>query len=150
MRPWLRRSLKNGGNVVGKTRFEIVKSVIDAEMAKPYSHKPAADCFFFGCRVADALDATLGLEAKYLDSYSTLRGAQRALRRRGHKSLSDLFATHLAPCAPAEARIGDIGVLQLQDGEHVGVCIGMKFITKTSRGRAFHDLADCKAAFRVG
>lgn len=150
MRQWSQPFPKSGGNVVGKTRFEIVKAVIDVEMAKPYSHKPAADCFFFGCRVGDALDPSLGLEKKYAGSYTTLRGAQTALRRRGHKSLSDLFAAHLTPCAPAEARIGDIGVLQLADGEHVGVCIGMKFITKTSRGRALHDLADCKAAFRVG
>lgn len=150
MRLWWRRFRKNGGREVAKSRFEIVKAVIDIEMAKPYSHKPAADCFFFGCRVADALDPGLGLEAKYAGSYTTLRGAQTALRRRGYKSLSDLFSAHLAPCAPAEARIGDIAVLKLKDGEHVGVCVGMKFITKTSRGRAFHDLADCTAAFRVG
>ena len=134
---------------MAKSRFEIVKSVIDSEMAKPYSHKPAADCFFFGCRVADALDPSLGLEAKYAGSYTTLRGAQMALRRRGYKSLSDLFSAHLESCAPAEARIGDIGILKLKDGEHVGVCIGMKFITKTTRGRALHDLADCISAFRV-
>lgn len=136
--------------MVAKSRFEIVKAVIDAEMAKPYSHKPAADCFFFGCRVADAIDPALGLEASYSGAYSTLRGAQIALRRRGHKSLSDLFSAHLAQCAPAEARVGDIGVLQLRDGEHVGVCVGMKFMTKTPAGKSFVELADCKAAFRVG
>lgn len=140
---------KSGGSEVAKSRFEIVKAVIDTEMAKPYSHKPAADCFFFGCRVADALDPSLRLEAEYAGAYTTLRGAQTALRRRGYKSLSDLFSAHLTPCAPAEARIGDIGILKLKDGEHVGVCIGMKFITKTTRGRALHDLADCISAFRV-
>lgn len=134
---------------MAKTRFETVKAVIDAEMATPYSHWPHADCFFFGCRVVDALDPTAEIEKAYKGSYKTLRGAQVALRRRGWKSLTELFSTHLEPCAPAEARVGDIGVLQLSDGEHVGVCVGSKFITKTSRGRAFHDLADCKAAFRV-
>ncbi len=136
--------------MVAKTRFEIVSAVIAAEMAKPYSHWPHADCFFFGCRMVDALDPPLGVEAAYTGSYKTLAGAQRALRRRGHKSLSDLFAAHLAPCAPAQARVGDIVVLQLENAEHVGVCVGTKFITKTSRGQSFHDMADCKAAFRVG
>ncbi|KFC62784.1 hypothetical protein FF80_03351 [Devosia sp. LC5] len=132
-----------------KTRFEIVKAVIDAEMASPYAYG-TADCFFFGCRVADALDASLDLAKTYAGSYKTLRGAQMALRRRGHKSLIGLFAGHLTPCGPAEARIGDIGIMLLADGEHVGVCVGSKFITKTWRGRSFLDLADCKAAFRVG
>jgi hypothetical protein len=132
------------------SRFEIVSAAIDVEMAKPYAHWPHADCFFFGCRVADALDPLLGLERAYSGTYRTLLGAQKALRKRGFKSLTELFAAHLAPCAPAEARIGDIGIVHLADGDHVSVCVGMRFLTKTARGRSFHDLADCTAAFRVG
>lgn len=132
------------------SRFEIVSAVIEAEMAKPYSHWPHADCFFFGCRVADALDPSLGLENAYKGSYKTLRGAQVALRRRGWKSLVELFSAHLEVIAPATARVGDIGVLQIGNAEHVAVCTGMRFITKTAKGRSFHDLAEVKAAFRVG
>lgn len=135
---------------MAKNRFEVVSAVIASEMAKPYSHDPHADCFFFGCRMVDALDPSQALEAEYTGSYKTLAGAQRALRRRGHKSLVDLFAAHLEACAPAQARVGDLGIIQLPDGEHVGVCVGMKFITKTPRGREFFDIAACKAAFRVG
>lgn len=135
--------------MVAKTRFEIVSAVIADEMAKPYAYG-TADCFVFGCRTVDALAPQHDLVKVYAGSYKTLMGAQKALRKRGHKSLVGLFSAHLEQCAPAQARVGDIGIIQLADGEHVAVCVGMKFVTKTSRGRSFADLADCKAAFRVG
>ncbi|WP_246666017.1 hypothetical protein [Aquamicrobium sp. LC103] len=134
---------------MAKTRFEIVAVVVEKEMAKAYRYG-TADCFFFGCRVADALDKRLKLTSTYRGSYKTLLGAQRALRRRGFKSLVDLFATHLEPCAPAAARMGDVVILQLDNAEHVGICNGARFVTKTERGRSFHDLSAVKAAFHVG
>lgn len=132
-----------------ETRFEIVSRTVSEEMAKPYI-PGTADCFFFGLRAADALNPTLDLAKHYAGSYRSLAGAQRALRKRGHTSLTQLFATHLEPCAPAMARIGDIAVIQLEDGEHVGVCVGQKFITKTDRGPSFCELSTIKAAFRAG
>ncbi len=134
---------------MAKTRFEIVSSVIDAEMAKPYTFG-TADCFFFGCRVADALDTNLNLAETFTGRYRSARGAQRALRKEGHTSLVGLFSGHLDACPPAQARIGDLAVIVLSDGEHVGVCVGQKFITKTARGQSFHDMATVSAAFRAG
>ncbi|WP_246671795.1 hypothetical protein [Mesorhizobium sp. B2-2-3] len=130
-------------------RFEIVAETLKAEMAKPYVYGES-DCFFLGCRMADALDTTLGLVKKYSGSYTTLAGAQRALRRRKCKSLVQLFARHLEPCAPAEARTGDLVILQVGPAEHVGICMATRFVTKTERGRADYDLSACKAAFRLG
>ena len=133
---------------MAKTRFEIAQPVIEAELAKPYAYG-VADCFFFGCQVADAFDPFRQMVRAYSGSYKTLMGAQKALRKRGHKSLSDLFAAHLRPCAASEAQFGDIAILKLADGDHVGVCVGAKFITKTERGRSLHDLSAVKAAFRT-
>lgn len=130
------------------SRFERAMPVIEAELAKPYRYG-TADCFFFGCRIADAM-AGLDLATTYAGTYRTLLGAQRALRKRGHKSLIDLFAAHLQPCAPSQARFGDIVILQLVDGEHVGVCVGTRFLTKTEHGRSDHDLSVVKAAFLAG
>ncbi len=133
---------------MAKTRFEIVAPVIDAEMAKPYAYG-VADCFFLGCQVADALGPARNMVGKYEGSYSTLLGAQRALRRRGFTSLVEFFASHLEQCSPAEAQAGDLAVLLLPDGEHVGICMGSRFVTKTERGRALLAIGAVKAAFRT-
>lgn len=130
------------------TRFEIAQPVIEAELAKPYIYG-SADCFFFGLRIADAFDPAREMVKTYSGSYKTLMGAQKALRKRGYSSLTDLFAQHLEPCAPSSAQFGDLVILQLADGEHVGVCVGTRFITKTERGRSDHDLSAVKAAFRT-
>ena len=133
---------------MAETRFEIAQPVIEVELAKPYAYG-VADCFFFGCQIADAFDPARGMVKTYSGSYRTLIGAQRALRKRGYTSLVDLFARHLEPCAPAQALMGDLAILELADGEHVGVCIGRRFITKTEYGRSDHDLSAVKAAFRT-
>lgn len=133
---------------MAKTRFEIVAPVIEDELAKPYAYG-AADCFLLGCRVADALDPARKMVATYQGAYSTLLGAQRALHKRGFTSLAGFFASHLASCSPAEAQMGDLAVLQLPDGEHVGVCIGASFVTKTERGRTLFAIGAVKAAFRT-
>lgn len=131
------------------SRFEIVSATLSAELAAPYIDG-AGDCFCMGCRVADALDPSLGLAALYVGRYTTLKGAHRALRREGCKCLADLFSRHLAPCGPAEARLGDLVVMRFDSAEHVGICVGRRFVTKTERGRSDRDLGDVIAAFRVG
>jgi hypothetical protein len=131
------------------SRFDTVARTLKAELAKPYVYGEA-DCFFLGCRMADALMPGLDLVAKYSGSYTTLLGAQRALRRRKCTSLVELFARHLEPCAPAEARLGDLVIIHVKGAEHVGICLGTRFATKTERGRTDFELADCIAAFRLG
>ncbi|TPL49082.1 hypothetical protein FJ937_16485 [Mesorhizobium sp. B2-4-4] len=130
-------------------RFQIIDATLKAEFAKPYV-EGESDCFFLGCQMVDALDPRLGLVKLYWRAYTTLPGAQKALRKRGHKSLADLYATHLKACAPAEAQLGDVVILQLADGQHVGICLGMRFVTKTRAGRSYHSVADCVAAFETG
>jgi len=131
------------------SRFQITAATLAAELAKPYVYGES-DCFFLGCRMADALDPTLGLVDRYWHSYSTLLGAQKALRKHGFETLSDLFGSHLEPCAPAEARLGDIAVLQLDRGQHVAVCLDTRFTTRTEVGRSDHPLTAVVAAFRTG
>lgn len=134
-------------------RFRIVAETLAREMAKPYGYgwsEEASDCFFCGCAVADALDPALGLVERYRGAYSTLAGAQRALLRRGHRSLATLFAEHLTPVAPAMARLGDLAVLSWDGAEHVGICLGTRFVAKTERGRVDRGIGDVVAAFRTG
>ena len=132
-------------------RFRIVEATLARELAKPYAYG-SADCFMLGCAFIDALTGSTVAD-KHRGAYRTLPGAQRALRRRGHKSLVSFFAAELGqePKGGAEARLGDLVVLRLADGaEHVGVCLGGRFVTKTERGRSDHGLADVIAAFHLG
>nr|WP_250811682.1 hypothetical protein [Neorhizobium tomejilense] len=135
-------------------RFRIVESTLSGELAKPYDYgKPErSDCFMMGCAVVDALEG-MALVEKYSGAYRSLAGAQRALRKRGFKSLIDFWIVELGrpPVGAAEARFGDLVILRLMDGaEHVGVCLGTRFVTKTANGRADHALADVVAAFHIG
>lgn len=129
-------------------RFIIVAETLKTELAKPYVYGQA-DCFMLGIAMADALAGT-DLRAEYQGCYSTLKGAQKALRKRGHTSLVTFFTDHLEPCAPAEAQLGDLVVIQAGGGEHVGICLGTRFVTKTEGGQQSFGLADCIAAFRTG
>ena len=132
-------------------RFRIVEATLAAEMAKPYAYG-GADCFALGCAMVDALTGSK-LLAKYSGAYKTLAGAQRALRRRGHSSLVTFWADELSQEAlgAAQARFGDLVIMRLADGaEHVGICLGTRFVTKTETGRSDHTIGDCIAAFQIG
>ena len=135
------------------SRFHIAAAVLLEELAKPYE-PGVADCFVLGCRIADAFDPGRAMTDRYARAYSTLAGAQRALRRRGYADLVAFWEKHLPRVAPAAAQTGDLVVLSLPfDGgrmvEHVGVMFYSRAVTKTERGRTDHDIAAAIAAFRT-
>jgi hypothetical protein len=135
-------------------RFRIVEATLTAELAKPYAYgdPDQSDCFMMGCALVDALEG-LSLTEKYAGAYKTLAGAQKALRKRGFKSLVDFWTSEIGRPAvgAAEANFGDLVILRLSDcAEHVGICIGRRFVTKTPAGREDHDISAVIAAFRVG
>lgn len=132
-------------------RFRTVEATLNAELAKPYAYG-TADCFFLGCAMIDALTGA-GTTEKYQGSYTTLVGAQKALRKRKHKSLVTFFVAELGqqPQAASSARMGDLVIIRLSDGaEHVGICIGTRFVTKTPTGRQYCGLSEVIAAFNIG
>jgi hypothetical protein len=135
------------------SRFETVCATLEAEMAKPYAYG-IADCFFTGLAMIDALQGT-DYQKTYAGRYTTLAGAQKALRQEGHKTLVTFFEGLLAPCAPAQAYLGDICIIALpvpgkkRMAEHVGVHDGRRFIVKTDEGRKVFEYTDAIAAFRV-
>lgn len=135
-------------------RFRIVEATLTAELSKPYAYgdPEQSDCFMMGCALVDALEGKQ-TAAKYVGAYKTLAGAQKALRKRGFTSLVDFWAAELdrPAIAPAEAQFGDLAILRLDDGaEHVAVCLGLRFVTKTAAGRQDHTLDTVIAAFRIG
>lgn len=135
-------------------RFRIVEATLTAELAKPYAYgNPAqSDCFFMGLALVDALEGSQ-LARTYAGCYSTLAGAQRALRRRGYATLVSFFSAALnrSEKGGAEARFGDLVILRLDDGaEHVGVCLGTRFRTKAPAGARDYSLDSVVAAFHIG
>ncbi|MBP1873549.1 hypothetical protein J2Z19_003264 [Ensifer adhaerens] len=132
-------------------RFRIGSATLERELSTPYVYGPG-DCFHMGCAMSDALHGT-SLVERYRGAYSTLRGAHMALRRRGFSSLVDFWSTTLGqdPDGAATARYFDLVILRLADGaEHVGVCLGIRFITKAERGRSDHGLSNVIATFHLG
>lgn len=135
-------------------RFRVVKAALARELATPYAYgdPERSDCFMMGCALVDELEGRSLVET-YAGAYKTLAGAQRALRKRGFSSLTDFWTAELGrpPVAPAEAQFGDLAILKLSDGaEHVAVCLGTRFRTKTPNGASDHALAEVTAAFHIG
>lgn len=125
--------------------------MLERELATPYVYG-AGDCFHLGCAMSDALHGT-SLVEKYRGAYKSLKGAHLALCRRGFSTLVDFWSAELGqqPDGAASARYFDLVILRLADGaEHVGLCIGHRFITKTERGRSDHGLSDVIATFHLG
>jgi len=131
------------------SRFESVSATVGAELAKPYAYG-VADCFMMGCAVIDAVQGTSHAKT-YAIRYTTLSGAQKALRKEGCKSLVEFFGDRvgLVPVAAGLCTIGDIGILDLGGFEHVAVFAGNGFVTKTERGAERFGIEVCKAAFKV-
>lgn len=135
-------------------RFRLVQATLERELAKPYAYgdPDRSDCFMMGCALVDGLEGRSLVET-YAGVYKTLLGAQKALIKRGFASLADFWAAELdrSSVAPAEAQLGDLVILKLSDGaEHVAVCLGTRFRTKTPEGATDHTLADVVAAFHIG
>lgn len=135
-------------------RYRVVEKVLKEEFAKPYDFgdPQRSDCFFMGLAMIDALTESSFCE-KYAGTYSDLLGAQKALRKLKHKSLATFFASILdkESVGGAQAKLGDLAILKLPDGaEHVAICVGSRFATKTPKGRQDYGLSEVIAAFNIG
>ena len=135
------------------SRFKTVSGAMAGELAKPYEYG-RADCFMMGCAIVDALQGT-AYTSMYGGRYTTLAGAQKALRKEGCKSLATFFEVKIGlnPIPASFATIGDIAVLEVMHGgrlaEHVAIFIGTKFTTKTELGPASYGFEAVKACFKV-
>lgn len=127
-------------------RNSLVLNTIQNELSKPYEYG-VADCFMMACAVVDVVSGTNHCEV-YAGRYTSLKGAQKALRIEGHKSLVGFWGELLDPISPALAQYGDIAVVDINGVEHCAVCFG-DFISKEKTGQTRFALSDVKAAFKV-
>jgi len=129
------------------SRAEITTRILTEARRAPYAFG-VNDCFFMGLRQIDAIQGTAHAE-EHKGVYSTLSGAQRALRRRGHKSLVTYYATLLRPIGWGSARIGDLAIVEIDGAEHVGIHGGLGWHSITESGPRRWDLQLAKQAFGV-
>lgn len=128
-------------------RLKIVRKVIETQMAKPYRFG-STDCFMTALTMIDTLTGSQYIE-RHLWTYWTARGAHRELRRLGYRSLVDFFKDRLEPIETMRCEPGDVAVVRHDGAEHVAVCLGRQFVTKTLHGRLVLPVDSVIAAFKV-
>jgi hypothetical protein len=67
--------------------------------------------------------------------YSTPAGALRQLKKAGHDNLESMLDSLLPRITPASAVMGDVGIVDGENGEAIMICAGRKWI-------GFHQDAD--------
>lgn len=129
------------------TRLKDVRRIVDRELARPYV-LGKSDCFFMGLAVIDTLTGSQHTE-KHLWSYRTFSGAKRALRKVGCETLTEFFDERLAKIETMRCEPGDIVVVNWDGYEHVAVCVGNRFVTKTADGPLMVTVDRVVSAFKV-
>lgn len=106
------------------------------------------DCALFA---AGAIKAMTGqdLAAPFATRYTTFRGGLRVLKRAGHASLVDLILSHFAEVPPAFAGVGDIALLDGDEGIALGIVHGEFIYVRRPGGLGLVSLRLAKRAFRV-
>ncbi len=128
-------------------RAQIVSGLVKTARKEPYAYG-VNDCFFLGLKVIDALQGTSHVKA-FSGAYTTLLGANRALRKRGHKSIVTLYSEMVEPIAWGQSCIGDLAVVEVDGAEHVAVNGGQAWHSITEAGPRSWPLHLAKCAFKV-
>lgn len=128
-------------------RATITARILREARSRPYV-PGFNDCFFLGLRQIDWIQGTEH-EAAHKGAYTTIKGANRALRRRGHTTLVTYFAGLVEPISWGAARIGDLAIVEVDGAEHVGLHGGLGWQSITDAGPVRWNLAQAKQAFGV-
>lgn len=127
-------------------------AVVEAARDRPFAWG-VHDCATW---VADVRCALTGQDAAaaWRGSYSTARGAWRALRRRGHEGLEEAVCAVLGSClaSPLAAQRGDIVAAGAAGNAHplaLGVCMGVQSAFLGKRGLVWLPSEENIMAWRV-
>lgn len=90
--------------------------------------------------------------APYRGRYTTMIGAARLLKKEGCETVGDLLARHFAEIDPAQASIGDLGVVETPDALGQGICMvdASSLVVMTESGHGRKARFEMIRAFRVG
>ncbi|SEU03385.1 DUF6950 family protein [Paracoccus homiensis] len=92
------------------------------------------------------------MAAPYRGTYRSLRSAKAVLRDAGAADLGDFVATLLPEIDPAQARIGDLGIIETPDAFGQGLCMvdASTLLVLTNNGHGHKPRSAMIRAFRVG
>lgn len=107
-----------------------------------------ADCGAFAGGAVAAMTGT-NPHAAVAGKYKTMKGALRALKRRGFADHIAYAASVLTEIDPLFAAFGDIAVVASPEGPALGVVVGAHIEVRAPAGRAVVPLTDAVCAFRV-
>jgi hypothetical protein len=105
------------------------------------------DC---GKAAARAVEAMTGVDVmKDIGSYSDFKGAIKELKKKGYKDHVDMVVQLFEEIPISFARVGDLAVVDTEEGPAIGVVQGEYIYVTTRQGRALVPLLDAQRAFRV-
>lgn len=106
------------------------------------------DCALFA---AGAVAAMTGedLAAELRGTYESFPAGLYALRRQGFMDPIDMVRSHFPEVPVALAQVGDIAVVQLDEGPALGILQGARIFLMGLEGLVTADLLAARAAFRV-
>lgn len=105
------------------------------------------DC---GLWAAGAVKAMTGTDlARGLRGYRTIKGGLKKLKAGGHDDHVALAAARLEEIPPAMAQVGDVAVVDGDDGPALGIVQGEMIYVAAPQGRALVPLTSARRAFRV-
>ncbi len=105
------------------------------------------DCSLFA---AGAVKAMTGKDiARGFRGYRTYKGGLKKARQKGFKDHVAIFASHFEEVPIALARLGDVAVIETEEGPAVGIVQGEHIYTAAQEGLALMPLLSAARAFRV-
>lgn len=120
---------------------------VEAARRKPFAYG-RHDCATFA---AGAVAAMTGVDpaAELRGRYSTLTGGLKAVRRAGYLDAVDMVRAQFEEVSPAMAQVGDIAVVETEEGPALGIVQGPAIFVLRPEGLGVLSLLDAKRAFRV-
>jgi len=119
-----------------------------AEAVRPFEYGKS-DCALFA---AGAVLAMTGIDLAdgWRGRYTTLRGGLRVLHKAGHRNHVALTAARLPEIEPGRAQVGDIAVVEGNDGPSLGVVNGAWVAVRTMSGLGHVPRDKVVRAFKCG
>jgi len=127
---------------------ERLELVLDAHRDAPFEWGEN-DCLLFAGRAIEAVTGDNPAQAVQ-GTYSTARGATKALWARGFKNVGDALADLYPEISPAMAQRGDLAVVTEGEMTAAGVVVGERVAVLAPAGLAWVDLVSARRAFQVG
>lgn len=127
-----------------KTRLLAYLSEVNNSTFEPGKH----DCALFP---AGAIAAMTGIDpaSNWRDAYDTLAGGMRLMKKEGFDDHIGLVASLFDEIPIAQARVGDLAVVQGDFGPSLGVVQGEMIYVVGMSGCGLVDLITASKAFRV-